>query len=89
MNSLNPEEKNILDSVEQGEWQSVDHLSEEINRYREYANRHINRQTIEVMLSVEDARKIQGLAHQLGTSVVDLSQEILHRYLQGEFQEIQ
>ncbi|MEA5508316.1 hypothetical protein VB715_00920 [Crocosphaera sp. UHCC 0190] len=86
MNSLTPEEKNILDSVEQGKWQSVDHLSEEINRYQDYANHHINRQTIEVTLSVEDAQKIQGLANQLGTSIVDLSQEILHRYLQGEFQ---
>ena len=81
MNALNPEEKNILNSVEQDEWQSVDNISDEISRYQAYANHQIK---IEVILSIEDAEKIKKLSKQLGQSISNLSREILHKYLQGE-----
>ena len=84
MNALNPEEKNILNSVEQDEWQSVDNISDEISRYQAYANHQINQQKIEVILSIEDAEKIKKLSKQLGQSISNLSQEILHKYLQDE-----
>ena len=84
MNALNPEEKNILNSVEQDEWQSVDNISDEISRYQAYANHQINQQKIEVILSIEDAEKIKKLSKQLGQSISNLSREILHKYLQDE-----
>jgi hypothetical protein len=84
MNSLNPEEKEILASVEKGEWESVENVSQEIKRYQTYAIYQVNQQKIEVTLSVEDSQKIQTLSKQLGQSISSLSQEILHRYLQGE-----
>ncbi|MDF0552498.1 hypothetical protein [Kamptonema sp. UHCC 0994] len=43
MNSLEPEEKNLLDSVENQEWHSVAKLSEAVENYREFAQNHINR----------------------------------------------
>lgn len=84
MNSLNPEEKELLESVEKEEWESVENVSQEIKRYQTYASHRINQQKIEVILSVEDSQKIQKLSLQLGQSIANLSQEILHKYLQGE-----
>ncbi|CCQ52687.1 MULTISPECIES: hypothetical protein [Crocosphaera] len=51
MNSLNPEEKELLESVKKEEWQSVDNVSQEIKRYQTYASHQINQQKIEVTLS--------------------------------------
>ncbi len=84
MNSLNPEEKELLESVEKKEWESVENLSQEMKRYQTYASHQINQQKIEVTLSVEDHQKFQELSERLGQSIPNLSQEILHKYLQGE-----
>jgi hypothetical protein len=84
MNSLNPEEKELLESVEKGEWESVENISQEIKRYENYARHQINQQKVELILSVEDSQKMQKLSQQLGKSITNLSQEILHKYLHGE-----
>jgi hypothetical protein len=84
MNSLNPEEKELLTSVEKGEWESVENISQEIKRYQNYARHQINQQKVELTLSVEDSQKMQKLSQQLGKSITNLSQEILHKYLHGE-----
>lgn len=84
MNSLNPEEKELLESVEKEEWESIKNISQEIKRYQTYASHQINQQTIEVTLSIEDSQKMQRLSEQLGQSITNLTQEILHKYLQGE-----
>ena len=84
MNSLNPEEKELLESVEKGEWESVENISQEIKRYQNYARHQINQQKVELTLSLEDSQKMQKLSQQLGKSITNLSQEILHKYLHGE-----
>ena len=84
MNSLNPEEKELLESVEKGEWESVENISQEIKRYQNYAKHQINQQKVELTLSLEDSQKMQKLSQQLGKSITNLSQEILHKYLHGE-----
>lgn len=43
MNSLEPEEKNLLDSVENQEWESVENLNEAVENYRKFAQNHINK----------------------------------------------
>ncbi|HEY9864052.1 MAG TPA: hypothetical protein V6D21_07725 [Candidatus Obscuribacterales bacterium] len=43
MNSLEPEEKKLLDSVENQEWQSLANLNEAVDNYGEFAQNHINR----------------------------------------------
>lgn len=52
MNSLNPQKKEILESVEKEEWESVKNVSQKIKRYQTYASHQINQQKIEVTLSV-------------------------------------
>ena len=84
MNSLSPEEKELLASVEKEEWESVEDISQEIKRYQNYARHQINQQKVELTLSVEDSQKMQKLSQQLGKSITNLSQEILHKYLHGQ-----
>jgi len=84
MNSLSPEEKELLASVEKEEWESVEDISQEIKRYQNYARHQINQQKVELTLSLEDSQKMQKLSQQLGKSITNLSQEILHKYLHGE-----
>ncbi len=44
MDSLEPEEKKLLDSVENQEWQSLANLNEAVDNYREFTENHINRE---------------------------------------------
>ena len=37
---LDPEEQDLIDSIERGEWQSVPNLPQEIERYQRYAQLH-------------------------------------------------
>jgi predicted DNA binding CopG/RHH family protein len=43
MNSLEPEEKNLLDSVENQEWQSIANMTQAVENYREFAQNHVTR----------------------------------------------
>ncbi len=81
---VNQEEQTLLNTVENGEWQTIDNVDEEIKRYQTYANHHIAQKQIAVSLSTEDSQKIQQLANELGKSIPDLTTDILHKYLKGE-----
>ncbi|MDJ0598201.1 MAG: hypothetical protein QNJ37_05100 [Crocosphaera sp.] len=48
MSILNLEEKELLNSVENEEWQTIDNVDAEIKRYQTYANHHINQKHIPV-----------------------------------------
>ncbi|MGB5593678.1 MAG: hypothetical protein WBM32_05760 [Crocosphaera sp.] len=43
MSTLNQEQKALLNSVENEEWQSIDNVSEEIKRYQNYAKHQITK----------------------------------------------
>jgi len=49
MSSLDREEKKMLDSVENQEWQSVANLSEAVEKYRQSAQNYINRQSNDLL----------------------------------------
>lgn len=90
MTNLNQEEKELLNSVENDEWHSINNLEQAKLKYQKYAiNQNINQETISITLIPEDREKINQLASQLGKSVNHLSQDILHKYLQGILIEIQ
>jgi len=40
---LDKEEQELLESIESGEWQSVDNLEDEIKKYREIAKIHLKK----------------------------------------------
>lgn len=43
MDSLEPEEKNLLNSVENQEWESIANLTQAVDNYREFAQNHITK----------------------------------------------
>ena len=49
MSSLDREEKKMLDSVENKEWQSIANLSEAVEKYQQSAKNYINRQSNELI----------------------------------------
>lgn len=57
MTSLNQAEKNLLESVESNEWNSIENFSQEKQRYQGYARKQIAQKGIEVILSAEDTQK--------------------------------
>ncbi|MBF2057552.1 MAG: antitoxin [Cyanobacterium sp. T60_A2020_053] len=84
MSNLNQEEKELLMSVENEEWQSIKSLENAKNIYQSYAEKFLEKESsINVILSREDEEKLSDLATQLGKSTASLTGEILHKYLQG------
>jgi DNA-binding MarR family transcriptional regulator len=82
MSNLNQEEKDILNSVENGEWNSINQVEKAKQIYQSYAQEYLEK-SIKIVLSREDEQKLSDLANQLGTSPSSLTEDILHKYLQG------
>lgn len=87
MSNLDREEQDLLNSVENNEWQSINNVSDAIVRYKKYAQNQLNEMRFSITLNSEDAEKINQLANQSGKSVTRVSEEILHKYLQGNLTE--
>ncbi|MFN5659534.1 MAG: hypothetical protein ACK47L_17805 [Pseudanabaena sp.] len=87
MQHLNIEEQELLESIENDEWVSIANKQEELSRFQNMAKQQILKQKIELQMSTQDADKIYSLANQLGISVSNFVQDIVHRYLQGELVE--
>jgi predicted DNA binding CopG/RHH family protein len=87
MTLLDPEENDLLQSVENDEWTSLENFPTEKQRYQLQAKEQIAQGRIELVLSPEDTRQIQDLAQRLDRSIPSITREILHKYLQGELVE--
>lgn len=87
MNTLDPEEEELLQSVENEEWKEIENFAGEKQRYAEIARYQIDRMEIERLLSAEDRQKIAELARELDRSVPNVARDILHKYLTGELVE--
>lgn len=82
MQSLDAEEQEILESVENGEWQPVPNMQEEIQRYQQYAQTQLGTlEELRVQLSAQDVRSLQALAQKTGTSVSLLVSGVIHQYV--------
>ncbi|WP_019499481.1 hypothetical protein [Pseudanabaena sp. PCC 6802] len=80
MTFLDAEEKALLESVENDEWQSVPNLAQEIQRYNKYARSQVLEE-IKVELPVDDMRYLQDLAQQTETSISLLIANMVHQYI--------
>ncbi|MGL5080052.1 MAG: hypothetical protein ACRC8A_01060 [Microcoleaceae cyanobacterium] len=82
MPSLDAEEQDIRDSVENGEWQPVSNMQGEIQRYQQYAQAQLETlEEVRVQLSAQDVRSLHELAQQTGTSVSLLVSSVIHQYV--------
>ena len=85
---LTKKEKELLESVERGEWESVPNFEIEAKRYQEYAKVTFRKdKRINIRISEKDLTNLQKKALQEGLPYQTLISSILHKYITGQFKE--
>ncbi len=88
MKDLDPEEKEILESYDHDEWQSVSDLKSESDRYRRYAVATFKKdKRVNIRISEKDLVAIQKRALEEGIPYQTLIASILHKYVSGRLSE--
>lgn len=78
------DEKEILKSLERGEWRSVPNLKKEKKRYRQYALAAIRKdKRINIRISERDLELLQKKALEEGLPYQTLISSILHKFVSG------
>ena len=84
MARLDPEEKDLLDSFERGEWQSIEGGREAFERYRDYARATFKKdRRVNIRISRKDLEALQKRALEEGIPYQTLLASILHKYAAG------
>ena len=85
---LDKEEKDILDSYERGEWETVDDIENEKKRYAEYARSTLKKdKRINIRISQKDLESIQNIAIEEGIPYQTLISSLIHKYVTGKIVE--
>jgi predicted DNA binding CopG/RHH family protein len=85
---LDREERELLKSVENGEWRSVPNLEQEKARYRQIAlNTLLKDKRINIRITEKDLELLQKRALEEGLPYQTLISSILHKYVSGRFRE--
>lgn len=87
-NEFDPEEQELLESYERGEWQSTSTVKEELQHYQSYAAATIRKNRIVTIdLSPEDFGKIQQKALDKGIPYQIFIADIVHQFVAGRLVE--
>jgi predicted DNA binding CopG/RHH family protein len=85
---LDEKEKEILGSVERGEWRSVRSRKQEQNRYARYARATFRKdRRVNIRISSRDLEAIQKRAFEEGLPYQTLISSLLHKYASGRLRE--
>ncbi len=88
MARLDPEEQDLLDSFERGEWQSIEGRKEAFERYRDYARTTFKKdKRVNIRISRKDLEALQKRALEEGIPYQTLLASILHKYAAGRLVE--
>ena len=88
MAKLDREEKELLKSVERGEWKSVRRPQADRGRYRKYAEATFKKgRRINIRISAQDLDAIQKRAVEEGLPYQTLISSLLHKYASGRLVE--
>ena len=80
---LNKEEKNILASVERGEWRATTKKND-LRRYQEAAQQMMRKDTrLNIRISSHDLKNLQKRAMQEGLPYQTFVSSLLHKYVTG------
>ena len=83
--SLNKEEKDILESLENGEWKSVSDLREKKSLFKKAAKAtSAKTRRITLRMTEQDYEMAQVKALQVGIPYQTLISSVIHRYLTGQ-----
>ncbi len=85
---LSKEEKELIDSVERGEWKTIPNFKKEAKRYQEYARATFRKdKRVNIRISEKDLVNIQKRAIQEGLPYQTLISSILHKFVNGRLVE--
>jgi predicted DNA binding CopG/RHH family protein len=86
---LDPDEKEIADSFERGEWRSVKGAKRERGRYARYARATFRKdRRLNIRISSKDLDAIQKRALEEGLPYQTLIASLLHKYASGRLKEV-
>nr|VFK59234.1 MAG: Predicted DNA binding protein, CopG/RHH family [Candidatus Kentron sp. TUN] len=86
--TLTKEEKEILDSVENGEWRRIPDFEQETTRYREIAKATSRKdKRVNISMTGRDLIRIEKAAMREGIPYQTLISSILHKYVNGRLVE--
>ena len=81
---LNEEETDILDSLESGEWDSVENLKEEIASHQTIARNTLKKdKRVNLRMSTKDLEAIKTFAVEEGLPYQTLMSSVLHKFITG------
>ena len=81
---LNPEEKDLRDSFERGEWKPARRAEDAAHRYRGYARSTFEKdRRINIRISSRDLEGIKTRAIEEGIPYQTLISSVLHKYVSG------
>ncbi len=84
MPKLDRKEKELLKSVEDGDWKPVRGLKREAKRYQEYAEATFKKdRRINIRIATKDLDAIQKRALEEGLPYQTLISSLLHKYVSG------
>ena len=85
---IRKDEKELLDSVERGEWITIPDVQEETERYKEYAQVTFRKdKRVNIRISEKDLVKLQRRALQEGLPYQTFMSSILHKFITGQLKE--
>jgi len=85
---LSKEEKELLESVEKGEWKTIPNFKKEAKRYQEYAKATFRKdKRVNIRISEKDLVNIQKKALQEGLPYQTLISSVLHKYITGRLKD--
>lgn len=81
---LSKQEKEIVESVERGDWRSVRVVKKQIKRYQDYARATVRKdKRVNIRMSEKDLVHLQKKAMEEGLPYQTLISSVLHRYVNG------
>jgi predicted DNA binding CopG/RHH family protein len=88
MAKLDKEERELLSSVEAGEWQTVPAKEGELKRFQQYARATFRKdQRVNIRISSKDLEAIKKRASIEGIPYQTLISSVLHKYVSGRLKE--
>ena len=86
--NLSNDEKELLDTYEADEWQSVENSQSEIKKYQEYASATFKKdKRVNIRISTKNLEALQQKALEEGIPYQTLISSILHKYINGRLVE--
>ncbi|HXK50299.1 MAG TPA: hypothetical protein PKW56_07515 [Clostridiales bacterium] len=81
---ITKEEKQILDSVEKGEWKQVTDLKNNIAKYKQIAAATLRKdKRVNIRITERDLVRLQKIAIKEGLPYQTLISSILHKFING------